>query len=100
MDIHGWGGEDVDIFNKFIAAGENITVFRAVDPGLIHIYHKRYCAADLPKDQMKMCQGTRADTYVSVNNSANLIYVDRDKYTKLARKLNMLEPKPPAPKQI
>ena len=96
MNIHGWGGEDVDIFNKFIAAGENITVFRAVDPGLIHIYHKRFCAPDLPKDQMTMCQGTRADTYVSVYNAANLIYVDRERMLHIARKLNKLpEPKQP-----
>lgn len=90
LSIHGWGGEDVDIFDKFIAAGKNITVFRTVDPGMVHVYHKRYCDPSLPNVQMVMCQGTRGNAYVSLNNAANMIYTDRERFLQFARKMNNL----------
>lgn len=89
--IQGWGGEDVDIFNKFIARGGNISIFRAPDPGLIHVYHKRFCDKNLPKDQMIMCQGTRADTYVGPYQLAQIIYNEGEKMFEFAKKLNKLK---------
>uniref|UniRef100_A0A1B6DND4 Hexosyltransferase n=1 Tax=Clastoptera arizonana TaxID=38151 RepID=A0A1B6DND4_9HEMI len=89
--IHGWGGEDVDVFNKFIAYGENITVFRAVDPGLVHVFHPRFCDETLPKDQFKMCQGTKADSSIGLRQLAEIFYLDRNMFSSFARKVNKLD---------
>lgn len=55
--IEGWGKEDVDLFDKIVAS--NLTVFRAPDPGLVHIFHPIQCASSLPKEQAEMCRGTK-----------------------------------------
>ncbi|OQV14696.1 Chondroitin sulfate synthase 1 [Hypsibius exemplaris] len=63
LNITGWGKEDVDLFERFIKHGEGdtrFTVFRAVDPGLVHIYHPIICDAALSDAQLVMCLGTRA----------------------------------------
>ncbi|XP_078598995.1 chondroitin sulfate synthase 1-like [Branchiostoma floridae x Branchiostoma japonicum] len=61
--IRGWGLEDVDLCNKLIVSGINI--FRATDPGLVHVYHPIRCDPLLPEKQYKMCLGSKANTYGS-----------------------------------
>lgn len=61
LDIEGWGGEDVDLYKKFLA-DPVIEVFAAVDRDLIHIYHSRNCDFNLPHDQYRMCVGAWAET--------------------------------------
>ncbi|XP_039249648.2 chondroitin sulfate synthase 1-like [Styela clava] len=61
LDIEGWGGEDVDLYKKFIS-DPDIEVFSAVDQDLIHVYHSRGCDPDLPHDQYRMCVGAWAET--------------------------------------
>ena len=39
--IHGWGKEDVDLYNKVCKTG--ITITRTTDPHLVHVYHKASC---------------------------------------------------------
>jgi hypothetical protein len=39
--IVGWGKEDTDLYNKFVHS--NLTIFRAADPGLVHIFHDIVC---------------------------------------------------------
>ncbi|XP_014673644.1 PREDICTED: chondroitin sulfate N-acetylgalactosaminyltransferase 2-like [Priapulus caudatus] len=68
LDLAGWGGEDVDLYEKHVAS--DIQVFRAMDPGLIHIYHAKNCSAAAAgargqPDQQHMCNATLADTYAS-----------------------------------
>lgn len=75
----------MDLFNKFIANAENITVFRSVDPGLVHIFHVVECDPDLVESQLKMCRNTRADTYGAVGPLAKLLYSAQDKYFKYAK---------------
>ena len=70
--IQGWGKEDVDLYDKFIA-NPNLTVFRAVDPTLIHIFHIVRCDPNLERSQLKMCQGTRTDTYGEVKHLAHFL---------------------------
>ncbi|XP_022692400.1 chondroitin sulfate synthase 3-like [Varroa jacobsoni] len=55
--IEGWGKEDVELFDKIVAS--NLTVFRAPDPGLIHVFHPIHCALSLSKEQAEMCRGTK-----------------------------------------
>ena len=53
----------MDLFEKFIKHGRDdvrFTVVRAVDPGLVHIYHPIVCDETLSEAQLIMCRGTRA----------------------------------------
>ncbi|XP_046860911.1 chondroitin sulfate N-acetylgalactosaminyltransferase 1-like [Xenia sp. Carnegie-2017] len=56
--IKGWGGEDVALFRKFI--NTNITVIRATDRGLFHIYHPKNCDPNLTKIQYLSCMTVKA----------------------------------------
>ena len=62
--IQGWGLEDVDLYEKFVKS-EEIAVFRAADPGLIHIYHPVICDPKLVDRQYAMCQGSKASGFGS-----------------------------------
>ena len=44
---------------------EQHTVFRAVDPGLIHIYHEVICDKNLSEKQLTMCFSSKAQVYGS-----------------------------------
>lgn len=69
--IHGWGKEDVDLFQKFLTS--NMTVFRSIDPGLIHIFHPILCDPGLEPSQYQMCTGSKASSYGSVGRLAQII---------------------------
>ena len=56
--IKGWGWEDVDLVEKVLNHTE-IEVFRAADPGLIHVYHPIKCDPNLPARQQNLCQGSK-----------------------------------------
>lgn len=62
--ISGWGKEDVDFYDRFLTT--NLTVFRSVDPQLVHLYHPVVCSPALPKDQAHMCNTSKAMTYLSL----------------------------------
>jgi chondroitin sulfate synthase len=70
--IIGWGKEDVDLFEKFIKS--NLTLFRSVDPGLIHVFHKIDCDPNLSPEQMIMCMGSKATSIASQRVLAKLVY--------------------------
>lgn len=65
--IRGWGLEDVDLFDRVVKDSTGgLSIFRAPDPGLIHVFHPIECnAASMDAKQLKMCLGTRASTYAS-----------------------------------
>ncbi|XP_070543158.1 chondroitin sulfate synthase 1-like [Ptychodera flava] len=69
--IVGWGMEDVDLYNKFIKS--NITVFRAPDVGLVHIYHEILCDPNLDPKQYQMCLGSRASIYGSASQLSDIL---------------------------
>lgn len=70
--IVGWGKEDVDLYEKFIKS--NLTIFRSIDPGLIHVFHKIECDPTLAEEQMIMCMGSKSTSIASQRVLANLIY--------------------------
>lgn len=83
-DITGWGLEDVKFLEKLVKLhqtpvssilnGQNsanssavplslgLSLFRAPDPTLVHIYHDIYCDKSLSESQYAMCVGTKANT--------------------------------------
>lgn len=68
LEIRGWGREDVDLVERFIA--RNMSVFRVVDVGLVHIFHSISCDPLLEAAQYQMCLGSKAHSYGSVKRLA------------------------------
>lgn len=68
--IQGWGLEDVDLFTKVINSG--LKVFRSQETGIVHIYHPVHCNTNLEPKQYKMCLGSKASTYASAMQLAEL----------------------------
>ncbi|XP_049298881.1 chondroitin sulfate synthase 1 isoform X1 [Anopheles funestus] len=46
---------------------EELSIFRAPDPSLVHIFHPIHCDTSLEEAQYKMCLGTKANTIGSFN---------------------------------
>ncbi|KAL1139748.1 hypothetical protein AAG570_006725 [Ranatra chinensis] len=86
--IKGWGKEDVDLFDKFIASAHNLTIFRSVDRDLVHVFHVVECDSQLEESQLRMCKGTRADTYGGVQQLAE--YIGRTRF-KASKIINSIE---------
>lgn len=57
--IRGWGLEDLDFYEKCLR--HNLEVFRAPDPGLVHMYHAQTSCLDPRMDELraKMCEDSR-----------------------------------------
>jgi chondroitin sulfate synthase len=70
--IVGWGKEDVDLWDKFCVS--NLTIFRSIDPGLVHVFHKISCDPKLSAEQMIMCSGSKTMSIVSETVLAKLIH--------------------------
>lgn len=86
--IRGWGKEDVDLYDKFIQFASNLTIFRSVDPNLVHVFHIVDCDPNLEPTQLKMCKGTRKDTYGSVHQLAQFIYSNKKNFELATSKKN------------
>ncbi|RNA03237.1 Chondroitin sulfate synthase 3 [Brachionus plicatilis] len=80
--IVGWGKEDVDLYEKFVKS--NMTIFRSVDPGLIHVFHKIECDPSLAEEQMIMCLGSKSTSIASQRKLAQLVFEKRA-YMKVSR---------------
>ncbi|OTF75033.1 hypothetical protein BLA29_014162 [Euroglyphus maynei] len=70
-DINGWGMEDVNLYDRFIQ--NNITIFRSVDPDLIHVYHRIHCDEQLSPQQYEMCLGTKFFSLDSIQTISSFI---------------------------
>ena len=71
LDIHGWGQEDVDLVDRLLA--RNLSLFRAVDPGLMHVFHAKHCDARLDAAQYQMCLGSKASSFASLETLSNYV---------------------------
>ena len=61
----GWGMEDVDLYEKFVKRND-IEIFRAPDPGLVHVYHPHAaCDPNSNDEQQAMCRAAQADLFSS-----------------------------------
>jgi len=70
--IQGWGKEDVDLYSKF--CDSNITVFRSIDPHLVHAFHQIVCDIHLEEAQFQMCVGSKAASYASLNKLSKIVF--------------------------
>lgn len=109
-DISGWGLEDVKFLEKLVkmhqtpinsllrgAAESNpsqnsthivplsLSIFRAPDPTLVHIYHDIYCDKTLSEAQYLMCLGTKANTLGSYKHIES-IYMNNQTIIDFIRK--------------
>ncbi|CAF3303398.1 unnamed protein product [Rotaria socialis] len=50
-----WGDEDVNLFQRFVNASTECYIFRAVEPGFRHFYHKKMCNGIKDEVRLKMC---------------------------------------------
>jgi len=71
LDIRGWGREDVDLVERLLA--RNISVFRAVDPGLVHVFHAKHCDPGLEPARYQMCLGSKASSLASLQTLSNYV---------------------------
>lgn len=70
LTIEGWGEEDIRLYVSLIKSG--IDVFRARQKDLVHIFHHKYCDADISNEQAKACRRTKASHYASQNCLAKM----------------------------
>ena len=70
LTIRGWGNEDVDLFDRLVRS--DLIVFRAPDPGLVHVHHAIHCDVSLEPKQLEMCHGTRVNSFASQQRLAQL----------------------------
>lgn len=75
-NIKGWGSEDTKLYNSFL--GSNLQIFRCVDPGLKHVYHKFDCSADTPSNQFRACLSARSNTEVSQKSLTKMFYLKQN----------------------
>nr|XP_005303125.1 chondroitin sulfate synthase 3 [Chrysemys picta bellii] len=68
--IQGWGLEDVDLFTKVITSG--LKAFRSQEVGVVHVFHPVQCDPNLDPKQYKMCLGSKASTFASTMQLAEL----------------------------
>lgn len=97
-DITGWGLEDVKFLEKIVKNGNRhnsymsntaevtgdynakasqmrrLSIFRAPDPSLVHIYHDISCDVNLETAQYNMCLGTKANSLGSTRLMEHLFY--------------------------
>ncbi|XP_017872094.1 PREDICTED: chondroitin sulfate synthase 1 isoform X1 [Drosophila arizonae] len=100
-DITGWGLEDVKFLEKIVRVGtrqhgflsntaevpldyneaaeqwRRLSVFRAPDPTLVHIYHDINCDVQLDPPQYNMCLGTKANSLGSTRLMEELFFNNR-----------------------
>ena len=76
ISIQGWGKEDVDLFQKFVES--NLTIFRAVDVGMVHAFHLIHCDVNLVPAQFQMCVGSKATCLGSQKQLAEMVLGMKD----------------------
>lgn len=70
--IEGWGKEDLDFYEQCLRS--NLTVIRAPDITLVHVYHSKYCSHELNPTQYEMCLGSKSGIYRSLHTEASNVY--------------------------
>ena len=69
LNIHGWGKEDVALFDKFTKY-TTLRLYRAPDKDLVHMHHKVHCNPSLAEDQLRMCKSSSSNNFRSDTDAA------------------------------
>ncbi len=82
INLKGWGEEDVDFFNKVIQHG--VEVFRAPDPGLIHLWHPKVCNQDtvVTSEAYYHCLQSKSENLADRIELANYIFHNNPQNTQ------------------
>eukprot|EP00794_Sanderia_malayensis_P013723 gene13723-15154_t len=75
LSIEGWGGEDNDLFTRFLKS--RIKIIRAPDPGLFHKWHPKHCDESLDKIKYNHCLGAKA-RYEASQRQLGLLLFNRN----------------------
>ena len=67
-----WDHEDIDLHKKFV--NSNLTIFSAVDPGLVHIFHNMECSHNLSDEQMQKCVVSKTTSIASQRKLAHIAF--------------------------
>ena len=70
LSIHGWGKEDVTLYDQFLRTKPHLELIRSADPDIIHLYHPVQCDPNLPTDQLQMCYASSYSNYRSTVDAA------------------------------
>lgn len=70
LNIKGWGGEDVQLYRKFI--NSNLIVVRVPSRSLFHLWHEKICTRDLSSGQYNSCLRSKALIEASYDKLAML----------------------------
>lgn len=111
-DITGWGLEDVKFLERLVKVGKRktfhlentsemlpeynrtkhderqLSIFRAPDPSLIHVFHSIFCDRSLDPAQYTMCLGTKANTIGSTHYMEQL-FLSNPENVNFIRKINL-----------
>lgn len=74
--ITGWGGEDVNLVERFVTT--QIEILKAPDPSLRHRYHEKTCSLSLSPSQFAMCVSSRNEGLADRMQLAEYIYYLED----------------------
>ncbi|XP_062500983.1 uncharacterized protein LOC134178183 isoform X2 [Corticium candelabrum] len=87
LSIQGWGGEDVDLYEKLVKSG--IEMMRSVDEGIYHIFHEKECNPSLRPEQYQSCMNSKISTSGSQKQLGNIIIEQQERINQLERELVM-----------
>ncbi|CAF2434655.1 unnamed protein product [Rotaria sp. Silwood2] len=73
-----WGMEDVNLFDRFSHPSSKCYIYRTVEPGLRHYYHKKMCNGIMNKIRKKMCLDVDIMLYGSQNDMVNYLFNNKN----------------------
>ena len=86
LEIEGWGGEDVDLFEKVLKSGRE--VMRVPDAGLTHRWHPKICNKQLPKTQMEQCLSSQGENLADRVELARYLLELEDQLASLSKTIS------------
>eukprot|EP00118_Oscarella_pearsei_P026681 m.310278 g.310278 ORF g.310278 m.310278 type:complete len:899 (+) comp50624_c0_seq1:79-2775(+) len=86
LSIEGWGGEDVDLYTKFVQSG--FDSMRSVDEGIYHIWHEKQCRPELTSEQYQSCMNSKISTSGSQKQLGNIIIEQQERISQLEKEMD------------